>query len=193
MKYRQIPQLFAAIILLLLAGCSNQTSPVLVASPPSPSTSSTVAPVVQQPLPKGLLNAKYPVMDWVFNQTCSLAVDSYSRSQMDATIAYDSAAWLYPSDGHLVKGSQDCNQPALISQARQQGLPTLLTIGVDGSWPAQDLAKYIDQAASQPQVPCTPQATTWICSIVNWALSGGYAGVIIDFESVTWNYPHIRE
>src|SRR5260370_23588977 len=81
MKYRQIPQLFAAIILLLLAGCSNQTSPFLVASTPSPSTSSTVAPVVQQPLPKGLLNAKYPVMDWVFNQTCGFAfVDIQARA-----------------------------------------------------------------------------------------------------------------
>jgi spore germination protein YaaH len=192
MKYRQIPQLFAATILLLLAGCSNQTGPVLVASTPSPSTSSTVAPVVQQPLPKGLLNAKYPVMDWVFNQTCSLAVDSYSRSQMDATIAYDSAAWLYPSDGHLVEGSQDCDNNALISQARNQGLPTLLTVGVDSSWSTQDLAQYIDLASSQQQVPCTPAATTYICNIVNWAVSGGYAGVIIDFELVKRDYPDIR-
>src|SRR5438477_12128441 len=130
LKYRQIPHLFAAIMLLLLAGCSNQTSPVLVASTPSPSPSSTVVPVVQQPLPKSLLNSKYPVIDWVFNQTCSLAVDSYSRSQMDTTIAYDSAAWLYPGDGHLVEGWQDCDNNALISQARNQCLPVLLTVGV---------------------------------------------------------------
>jgi hypothetical protein len=78
-----------------------------VPATPSPSILSQVTPIVQQPLPKRLLNPKYPVMDWVYNVTCGRAVDSYSRSQMDATIAYDSAAWLYPSDGHLVEGSSD--------------------------------------------------------------------------------------
>src|SRR5947199_1150467 len=131
-------------------------------------------------------------MDWVFNQTCSRAVSSYSGSQIDTTIAYDSAAWLYPSDGHLVQGFQDCQKDALIQQARNLGRLTLLTIGVDSSWSTQDLARYIDQAASQAQVPCTAQATTYICNIVNWAIAGGYGGVIIDFESVKWNYPHIR-
>ena len=45
----------------------------------------------------------------------SLAVEQLipnSRSQMDATIAYDSAAWLSPSDGHLVEGSSDCDKGA---------------------------------------------------------------------------------
>jgi len=112
---------------------------------------------------------------------------------MDATIAYDSAAWLSPSDGHLVEGSSDCDKGALISQARNQGLQTLLTVGVDSSWwSTQDLAQYIDVASSQQQVPCTPEATTYVCKIVNWAISGGYAGVIIDFELVKWDYPGIR-
>jgi hypothetical protein len=131
-------------------------------------------------------------MDWVFNITCGQAANSYSSSQMNAAIAYDSAAWLYPSDGHLVEGWQDCNRAALISQARNQGLPALLTVGVDSSWSSQDLAQYIDQAASQPQVPCTAQAPTYICTIVNWAVNGGYTGAIIDFESVRGNYPDIR-
>jgi hypothetical protein len=112
---------------------------------------------------------------------------------MDATIAYDSAAWLYPSDGHLVEGSHDCDKGALLSQARNQGLLTLLTVGVDSSWwSTQDLAQYIDVASSQQQVPCTPEATTYVCKIVNWAISGGYAGVIIDFELVKRDYPGIR-
>ncbi len=131
-------------------------------------------------------------MDWVFNITCGQAIDSYNNSHMNATIAYDSAAWLYPSDGHLVRGWQDCDQAALIRQARNQGLPTLLTVGVDSQWSSQGLAQYIDRAASQPQVPCTAQATTYICIIVNWAIAGGYTGVIIDFESVEGKYPNIR-
>ncbi len=193
MKYCRFLHLFAASMLLLLAACGNQTSVVLVPSTPSPSTPSQVTPVVQQPLPKSLLNPKYPVMDWVYNVTCGRAVDSYSRSQMDATIAYDSAAWLSPSDGHLVEGSSDCDKGALISQARNQGLLTLLTVGVDSSWwSTRDLAQYIDVASSQQQVPCTPEATTYVCKIVNWAITGGYAGVIIDFELVKWDYPGIR-
>ncbi len=165
MKYCRFLHLFAASMVLLLAACGNQTSVVLVPSTPSPSTPSQVTPVVQQPLPKSLLNPKYPVMDWVYNVTCGRAVDSYSRSQMDATIAYDSAAWLYPSDA----------------------------VGVDSSWwSTRDLAQYIDVASSQQQVPCTPEATTYVCKIVNWAISGGYAGVIIDFELVKWDYPGIR-
>lgn len=131
-------------------------------------------------------------MDWVYNTTCGRAMNSYSNSQMKAPIAYDSAAWLYPSDGHLVEGTQDCDRTALLGQARSQGLPTLITVGVDSSWPEQQLAQYIDQAASQPQVPCTAQTTTYICSIVNWALAGGYSGVIIDFELVDVKYPGIR-
>jgi spore germination protein YaaH len=186
-------QWFALIsMLLFVAACSNGTSQVLLQAPPTPTPSRIISAVQQQPLPKGLLNPKYPVMDWVFNRTCSQAVASYRHNPMDATIAYDSAAWLYPSNGHLVEGSQDCDNNALIRQARNQGLPTLLTVGVDGSWPAQDLAQYIDQASSQPQEPCTAQAVTYICNIVNWTVTGGYAGVIIDFEIVQWDYPNIR-
>ncbi len=183
--------LLTAIVLLPLAACGTGSGGAYLVSFSSTSTPS--APAVQQPLPKGLLNANYPVIDWVFNQMCSLAVDSYSHSQMSTTIAYDSAAWLYPSDGHLVEGRQDCDNQALVQQARSLGLTTLLTVGVDGSWPAQSLAQYIDRASSQPQVPCTPQATTYICNIVNWAVTGGYKGVIIDFEMVAWNYPNIRQ
>jgi hypothetical protein len=142
-------------------------------------------------MPKGLLNPAYPVLDWVFNVTCGQAASSYDASQMNATIAYDSAAWLYPSDGHLVQGYQPCDQPALIQQARNAGLPTLLTIGVDGSWSRHSLAQYIDAASSEPQVPCTPQASTRICQIINWAVDGGYSGVIIDFELVQEHYPGI--
>ncbi len=131
-------------------------------------------------------------MDWVFNITCGQAINSYSSSQMHTAIAYDSAAWLYPSDGHLVEGWQDCDNASLIRQARNQSLPALLTVGVDSHWSGQDLARYIDQAASQAQVPCTSQATTFICTIVNWAIAGGYTGVIIDFESVKGDYPNIR-
>lgn len=192
---RHLVQLLTVSILLLLTACTNGTSNATLQAIPPPTLQTTptrAAPVVQQPLPKGLLNPKYPVIDWVFNRTCSLAVNSYSSNQVNTTIAYDSAAWLYPSDGHLVEGTQDCDKDTLIGQARNQGMPTLLTVGIDGSWSAQDSAQYIDRAASQAQVPCTAQATTYVCNIVNWALSGGYAGVIIDFEIVSWNYPGIR-
>src|SRR2546421_11491988 len=193
MKCCRFLQLFAASMVLLLAACGNQKTCVLVPSTPSPSTASQVTPVVQQPLPKSLLNPKYPVMDWVYNVTCGRAVDSYSRSQMDATIAYDSAAWLSPSDGHLVEGSSDCDKGALISQARNQGLLTLLTVGVDSAWwSTQDLAQYIDVASSQPQVPCTPEATTYVCKVVNWAISGGYPGVLNEFELIQSNYHDIH-
>jgi spore germination protein YaaH len=200
MKRRQYGQLLIVGMLLLVVACSNETRTVSLHTTPLPSrqarqgtpTASQVVPVVQQTLPKGLLNPKYPVMDWVFNVTCGQAINSYSSSQMQATIAYDSAAWLYPSDGHLVEGWQDCDNATLIRQARNQGLPALLTVGVDSHWSGQDLAQYIDQAASQAQVPCTSQATTFICTIVNWAIAGGYTGVIIDFESVKGDYPNIR-
>lgn len=197
MKPRRFVQLLALIMPLLAAACGAETSTGALqqAAPiqgervaPTPTQ---VTPVVQQHLPKGLLNPKYPVLDWVFNITCGQAVDSYSRSPMDTTIAYDSAAWLYPSDGHLVEGYQACDKAALIQLARNQGLRTLLTVGVDSSWSDQALAAYIDQAASQPQESCTPGAATYICAIVNWAIDGGYAGVIIDFETVKWNYPGI--
>jgi hypothetical protein len=189
MKRYQCGQLLTVIILLLLEACSNETTTVSLPATPTPSQT---VPLVQQSLPRGLLNPEYPVMDWVFNVTCGQAVDSYHSSQMNATIAYDSDAWLYPSDGHLVEGWQDCNKTALIRQARKKSLPTLLTVGVDGYWSEQVLAQYIDQAASQPQGPCTAQATTSICNIVNWAVAGGYTGVIIDFESVKRDYPNIR-
>src|SRR5260370_19363358 len=196
MKYRQFGQLLSAVVLVLLAACSNGpngvSSPTRTPLRPSTPTPKRVLSIVQQPLPKGLLNPAYPVMDWVFNITCGQAVNSYNGSQMRAAIAYDSSAWLYPSDGHLVEGWQDCDTAALIRQANQQGLPMLLTIGVDSHWSDLDLARYIDQAASQPQVPCTAQATTYICNIVNWAMAGGYTGVIIDFESVKRDYPNIR-
>jgi hypothetical protein len=185
--------LLAVIMLVPLAACSTGTGGAYIVSFSPTSTPGAGAPPAQQPLPKGLLNATYPVMDWVFNRTCGLAVNSYSLDQMSTTIAYDSAAWLYPSDGHLVQGWQDCAQQALIRQARSQGLTTLLTVGVDSYWSARDLARYIDRATSQTQVPCSPQAATYICNIVNWAVAGGYRGVIIDFESVAWNYPNIRQ
>lgn len=196
MKYRQFGQLLSTLMLVLLAACSNGPNGVSSPTPtplrPSTPTPKRVLSIVQQPLPKGLLNPAYPVMDWVFNITCGQAVNSYNGSQMRTAIAYDSSAWLYPSDGHLVEGWQDCDTAALIRQANQQGLPTLLTVGVDSHWSDLDLARYIDQAASQPQVPCTAQATTYICNIVNWAMAGGYTGVIVDFESVKGDYPNIR-
>src|SRR5205823_10225890 len=105
MKHCIVP-LFAGIMLLLLTACAGCDSAGQVLVPITP-LAATPTPV-QQPLPKRLFNPKYPVMDWVFNQTCSRAVSSYSGSQIDTTIAYDSAAWLYPSDGHLVQGFQDC-------------------------------------------------------------------------------------
>jgi spore germination protein YaaH len=190
--------LLIVCMLLMIAACSNQTNAVSMQRTPVPSrqatpTSAQVVPIVQQHLPKGLLKAGYPVMDWVFNTTCGRAVDSYNSVQMNTAIAYDSSAWLYPSDGHLVEGWQNCDNAALMRQARNQGLPTLLTVGVDSHWSDQELAQYIDQAASQAQVPCTEQATTFICAIVNWAVTGGYTGVIIDFESVNGNYPDIRK
>ena len=122
-----------------------------------------------------------PTLDIV---TCAYQTCFFGHTSLESRDQYDSAAWLYPSDGHLVEGWQDCNRATLISQARNQGLPALLTVGVDSHWSDQDLAQYIDQAAYQPQVPCTAQATTYICTIVNWATAGGYTGVIIDFESV---------
>lgn len=192
---RRFVHLLGAILLLLLSACGNENQVVIIQSASSQSTPLALAPTVppqQEALPKGLLNQNYPVLDWVFNRTCSQAVTSYSNNPMHATIAYDSAAWLYPSDGHLVEGFQDCDSNALIQQARNQGIPTLLTVGVDASWSAQALAQYIDQASSQPQVSCTAQAKTDICNIVNWATTGGYTGVIIDFEIVQWNYPNIR-
>src|SRR5207237_2087233 len=152
-------------------------------------TSTQVVHVAQQPLPKGLLNSAYPVMDWVFNITCGQAVNSYNNGQMKGAIAYDSAAWLYPSDGHLVEGTQECDRAALLGQARNQGLPTLMTVGVDSSWPEQELAQYIDQAASQPQVPCSAQATTSLCKIVNSAIDGGDSGVSVGFDLLTGNDP----
>src|SRR5215469_9179619 len=197
MKPRQSGQLLIVCVLLLLAACSNEGSAVSSRRTPIPTrqatpTSTQVVRVEQHSLPKGLLNSAYPVMDWVFNITCGQAVNSYNNGQMKGAIAYDSAAWLYPSDGHLVEGTQDCDKAALLDRARNQGLPTLITVGVDSRWPEQELAQYIDQAASQPQVPCSAQATTSICKIVNWAIDGGYAGVIIDFELVNGKYPHIR-
>ena len=187
------------MMLLLLAACSGEAGPnsvTLQASQASPTARHTPRPgatpvVQQQHLPKGLLKSAEPVMDWVFNVHCDQAVDSYSSSALDATIAYDSAAWLYPSDGHLVEGWQNCDKDALIQQARNQELPTLLTVGVDGSWSTHALAQYIDRASTEPQVPCTPQASTLICTIVNWAAAGGYRGVIIDFELVQQDYPDI--
>ncbi|MFL5692053.1 MAG: glycosyl hydrolase family 18 protein [Ktedonobacteraceae bacterium] len=200
MKRCQYGQLFMVCMLFLVAACSNETRGVSLHTTPLPSrqarqatpTAAQVEPGMQQALPKGLLNPKYPVMDWVFSITCGQAINAYSSSQMQTAIAYDSAAWLYPSDGHLVEGWQDCDNATLIRQARNQGLPALLTVGVDSHWSGQDLAQYIDQAASQAQVPCTSQATTFICTIVNWAIAGGYTGVIIDFESVKGDYPNIR-
>ncbi len=198
MKYQRDPRLFATILImmqLVLAGCGDGTNVVVSpSSQSSPATSDGAAtPVVQQQtLPKGLFHANYPVIDWVFNRTCSLAMNSYNQNAMDATIAYDSAAWVYPDDGHLVEGSQDCDKNALIQQARSSGLATLLTVGIDSSWSVQEAAQYIDRASSQQAVPCTAGATTYICNIVNWAVSGGYAGVIIDFELVQWDYPGIQ-
>ena len=200
MQYHHYRQSIALILLVLLAACSNQSQQLVAVQTTSTSVRSasvSTSPTqavqpVQQTLPKGLLRPGYPVMDWVFNITCSQAINSYNSDQMNTALAYDSAAWLYPSDGHLVEGWQDCDRAALMQQARNQGLPVLLTIGVDSHWSSQDLAQYIDQAASQPQIPCTSQATTFICAIVNWAVDGGYKGVIIDFESVKGDYPNIR-
>jgi len=189
MKYRQPGILLPVIILLLLAACGNGTRAVSSHTTHIPSR---IAPVKQQPLPKRLLNPHYPVMDWVYNITCGQAINSYNNNSLDTALAYDSAAWLYPGDGHLVEGWQDCDQSALLQRARNQQFPTLLTVGVDSYWSDKDLAQYIDRAASQPQVPCTAQATTFICAIVNWASAGGYTGVIIDFEIVKGDYPGIR-
>jgi spore germination protein YaaH len=196
MKYRQSISCVMLCLLVFLASCASEAGPTTpkLASTPSLSPSTPIAhatPPVQENLPNGLLNPAYPVMDWVFNITCGQAVTSYNRSSMRSTIAYDSAAWLFPDDGHLVEGTQNCAKDALLAQARNQHLPTLLTVGIDASWPVQTVAAYIDQAASQPVVPCTIPAPTLICSIVNWAMSGGYMGVIIDFELVQQDYPGI--
>ena len=203
MKHPHSKQLLIIIMLLLLAACSNETPAVSSRATHIPSKQSTPrrqitptpsqnAPITQQPLPKGLLRPGYPVLDWVFNISCDQAINSYGNSSIDTAIAYDSTAWLYPSDGHLVEGWQACDQATLMQQAKAKGLPFLLTVGVDSHWSEQDLARYIDRAASQPQAACTPQASTFICTIVNWAIAGGYTGVVIDFESVKVNYPGIR-
>ncbi len=109
MKLRQYGQLLVVLVLFVSA-CSNESSAGLMRSTSTPTkqatpTSTQVVHVAQQPLPKGLLNSAYPVMDWVFNITCGRAVNSYNNGQMKGAIAYDSAAWLYPSDGHLVEGT----------------------------------------------------------------------------------------
>ena len=135
MKYQRDSRLFAAtliIMLLALAACSDGTNVVILQS--SSASGGAATPVAQQQtLPKGLFKSNYPVIDWIFNRTCSLSVNSYSRSSMDATIAYDSSAWLYPDDGHLVEGFQDCDKNTLLQQARSSRLPTLLTVGIDSS------------------------------------------------------------
>src|SRR5438270_6919590 len=101
MKYRQYGQLLIVSMLLLVVACSNDTRAVSLHTTPLPSrqatpTAAQVVPVVQQALPKGLLNPGYPVMDWVFNITCGQAVNSYRSSPMQTAIAFDSAAWSYP-------------------------------------------------------------------------------------------------
>lgn len=196
MKYYRRLCLPLFLLMMLLIGCSNDapsTTPVIIAPASSPTGAQATPVISQQSLPKGLLKSSYPVMDWVFNVTCDKSVASYSASPMNTTIAYDSAAWLFPSDGHLVQGFQNCDNQALLSQARNQGLPTLLTVGIDGSWPTQTVAEYIDRASSQAAEPCNAQSTTYICLIVNWAVSGGYKGVIIDFELVKEDYPSIAQ
>jgi spore germination protein YaaH len=192
---------FLLLLLLVVSACgadpgivSTQSTPgqsVTVMQPTTVASTNTPA-ITQQHFPKGLLNPSYPVMDWVFNQTCSQAVTSYQRYPMNAALAYDSAAWLIPSDGHLVPGYQDCDNNALIQQARAKGLPTLLTVGIDQSWSLQSVAQYIDQASSQPAESCNASSTTDICAIVNWAASGDYSGVIIDIELVKDDYPGIQ-
>src|SRR5438046_8826721 len=127
MKHR-IGQVFALFIVLLLTACTNgnNTGQILVRL--TPSSGATPTPVQQLALPKRLLNPKYPVMDWVFNQTCGRAATSYDSSQMNTTIAYDSAAWLYPSDGHLVQGFQDCEKDALLLQNVNEVILTRLNV-----------------------------------------------------------------
>src|SRR5438270_13621082 len=96
MKPRQYGQLLIVLV-LFVAACSNESSAVSVRRTSTPTrqatpTSTQVVHVAQQPLPKGLLNSAYPVMDWVFNITCGQAVNSYNNGQMKEAIAYDSAA-----------------------------------------------------------------------------------------------------
>ncbi|HET9920339.1 MAG TPA: hypothetical protein VFQ30_10895, partial [Ktedonobacteraceae bacterium] len=181
--------------------CSNETTYTIVPPASTPAKQVTVVqptpltptptPVAQQQLPQGLLKSDYPVLDWVFSVDCGQGANSLNSGPMNGALAYDSAAWLYPSDGHLVTGGQRCDQTALVQQAKQQGVAALMTVGIDSSWSALAAAQYIDRAASQPQVPCTPQASTDICAIVNWAVAGGYTGVIIDYEIVKGDYPDI--
>src|SRR5438105_5273100 len=68
MKPRQYGQLLIVLV-LFVAACSNESSAVSVRRTSTPTrqatpTSTQVVHVAQQPLPKGLLNSAYPVMDW---------------------------------------------------------------------------------------------------------------------------------
>src|SRR5437764_15424710 len=101
MKLRQYGQLLVVLVLFVSA-CSNESSAGVVRSTSTPTkqatpTSTQVVHVAQQPLPKGLLHAAYPVMDWVYNVTCGRAVHSYDNGQMKGAIAYDAAACVFPS------------------------------------------------------------------------------------------------
>src|SRR5579884_3803990 len=123
MKFQRRSWLSAAtliLMLLALVACSNGPNVVILQN--SAASSGVASPVTQQTLPKGLFKSNYPVIDWVFNRTCSLSVNSYNNNSMDTTLAYDSAAWVYPDDGHLVEGTQDCDKDALLQQARSSGL-----------------------------------------------------------------------
>src|ERR1700687_4200763 len=115
MKWPRLVYVLLAI--LLLTACNNGSAYNTVPNSPTPikqtaeklTPTPTAVPVVQQSLPKGLLKPGYPVLDWVFSISCSQAINSFDNSSMNATLAYDSAAWLYPSDGHLVTGGQGCD------------------------------------------------------------------------------------
>src|SRR5947208_16276298 len=131
MKPRQYGQLLIVLVLLLVTACSNESSAASVRSTSTPTrqatpTSTQVVHVAQQPLPKGLLNSAYPVMDWAFNIPCGQAVNSYNNGKMKGAIAYDSAAWLYPRDGHLVEGTLDYDRAALLGQDKHQEFPRML-------------------------------------------------------------------
>src|SRR5438552_15511994 len=87
MKPRQYGQLLIVLVLLLVEVLRNESSAVSVRRTSTPTrqatpTSTQVVHVAQQPLPKGLLNSAYPVIDWVFNITCGQAVNSYNNGQM---------------------------------------------------------------------------------------------------------------
>ena len=187
-KLRFVVPLILLMLVLVLAGHALVNAPIAELSLEQLNVQQ--APAVSS---LHLLNGKTASLSWIYGRDCSRGVQAYLQSAAhDSDAALLGSGWVDPTNGNLANGeNNNCvagsvSMDSVVRLVHSKGGMAYLTITMDtdSSWTTQQAATYIDKATTN---------TSYIQSIVQQAVRGGYDGVIMDLEGVDHTYPAIQQ